>query len=625
MSEVAASSIGETHWVHSMIHRASELAKSTLEPWLPFLVAFIALAVRLIYLLDSSDNPTFFNPIVDAAKHHWIATDVAEGEGLGRVFDCCRPFFYPLWLSAIYSIAGPSILAAKILQALLGAFTCGLTYRLARTVFGTTTGTLAALLVAFNGPLVFWEAELVSSGWGAFWSVALALLLVRSGSSKSPSSLLLLGACGACAITTRASFLPFFFCAWIWIGIKLVQTRNRPTWIATRICVSILGFALIAIPVAMQSYRAAGNFGIVPASGGINAYLGNNPDRCKTLTLRPGREFLELMNMGREAGFRTLPEQSDFFYAKVRAYGMEDPISFAGGLAHKALQYASGREIPRNIDIYTFREWSQFLRVSVWKAGGFAFPWGVLFPFALLGLLSRWREIPTPLVLFAALYPLLSILVFTSGRYRSPAIPIFSILAALGVQSFMGWIRQRHGTHILAGGGLAVSIAVLTSLPAPFCEELPSYEAEMYAFLAILKRTDGDEMQAEQFARRALELDPLSRTANEQLGLIHASKGELGRAIIQFDRAIAIRDDYWLRYRRGLVHVRTKDFVAAEQDFRAAVSMKENFINGYLELGKSLDALGKHDEARRAREEALGRGKGQRAGQRARSSHQQVP
>ena len=595
------------------------MEKTTLERWAPLSVFLVALAVRLAYLLDSSDNPTFFEPLVDAAKHHKIATAVAAGAGIDPIFRCCRPFFYPLTLSALYSTFGPSILAAKIVQAILGAFTCGLTFGLARITFGMTTALLAACLVAFNGPLVFWEAELVSAGWAAFWSVVVVGLLVRAGNQKAPLTLLFLGVCGACALATRASFLLFFVGACVWIGVELVRASRGPAWLASRLGAAMLGFSLVAIPFAVQSYRVTGSFGILPASGGINTYIGNNPNRCDTLALRAGRDFEDLVDTSRDAGFHTRPQQSRFFYERVLAYAVDDPIGFASGLADKALQYFNGREVLRNVDIYTFRKWSHFLYATVWKIGGFGFPWGLLLPFALLGLIARWRNVPAPMVLFAALYPMVPILVFISSRYRAPALPIFSILAALGIQSVCEWIRRKHRVRAMAGASFVIATAVVTSLPTPPCEELPNYEVEIYTFLASREFARENDAKAEEFIRKALTLDPRSHHANQLLGLIHSFRGDFDLALARFDTAIDVKRDYWTHYLRGMLYAEMGDFVAAESDLRAAVSMKENFIWGYMELGRCFDALGNESEAnkaweqfRRLRDGRIARGRAER-------------
>ena len=39
-----------------------------------------------------------------------------------------------------------------------------------------------------------------------------------------------------------------------------------------------------------------------------------------------------------------------------------------------------------------FGEWSSLMRVLTWKVGGFGFPFGIVLPFAVVGLVYYWRR-----------------------------------------------------------------------------------------------------------------------------------------------------------------------------------------------------------------------------------------
>ncbi len=160
---------------------ASRGRESSLGKWMAdrpgLCILLAALLVRLLYLWDISDSPTFLTPIVDASKHRKIATSLLAGEVPEDLF--WRSIFYPLYLTAVFYLSGSSILAAKILQALLGAITTWLTYRLGEAHFGSRVGVVAGLLTVFCGPLLFWESELVAAGWASFWSVLLIWLILR--------------------------------------------------------------------------------------------------------------------------------------------------------------------------------------------------------------------------------------------------------------------------------------------------------------------------------------------------------------------------------------------------------------------------------------------------------------
>ncbi|MFA5251842.1 MAG: glycosyltransferase family 39 protein, partial [Phycisphaerae bacterium] len=138
----------------------------------------LALTVRLIYLYESSANPTFQVPIVDSKIYDETARAFVSGQGMVSNF-FWQPFFYQFFLSVVYIFSGNSIIFAKIIQVLLGALTCALTYKLGKKIFGERTGIIAGLIAAFYGPMFFYESELLATGWAAFWAVAIVLLFLE--------------------------------------------------------------------------------------------------------------------------------------------------------------------------------------------------------------------------------------------------------------------------------------------------------------------------------------------------------------------------------------------------------------------------------------------------------------
>ena len=68
--------------------------------------------------------PSFDVPVVDAASYDSLARELAAGELSARLF--YPGAFYPLFLALVYATGG-SLLAAKAVQAGIGAATCALT------------------------------------------------------------------------------------------------------------------------------------------------------------------------------------------------------------------------------------------------------------------------------------------------------------------------------------------------------------------------------------------------------------------------------------------------------------------------------------------------------------------
>ena len=67
-------------------------------------VFLLAVLVRGVYLCESSDNPTFWWPVVDSLAYDQAARGIVQGEWAGREL-FWQPVFYPLCLSAVYSLS----------------------------------------------------------------------------------------------------------------------------------------------------------------------------------------------------------------------------------------------------------------------------------------------------------------------------------------------------------------------------------------------------------------------------------------------------------------------------------------------------------------------------------------
>ena len=336
-------------------------------------VFVLALVLRLLYLWDGADNPTFLTPVIDSETYDRLARAIVAGDGLTHEF-FWQPSFYPAFLSAVYAASGSSILAAKLLQAVLGALTAWLTFRLGEGVFDRRVGLLAGMITALYGPLVFFDGELLATGWAAFWSVSLILLFLRAAQRGGRPIWLALGLCGGLAVITRPTFLPFLVvaCGWLFMHGRPGGRRRF-----AELGLLAAGLATVWLPALGLAHEHSGRWSLLPASAGINLYIGNNPNAAHTISIRPGSEWLELTNLPRRHGVTQRRDTGRFFRGRVSDYGRSDPAGLMRGLAVKSGHLLSSRELPRNVDIYVFREWSVVLRSLVWKVGNFGFPFGI--------------------------------------------------------------------------------------------------------------------------------------------------------------------------------------------------------------------------------------------------------
>lgn len=498
-----------------------------------------SLAVRLIYLFESAENPTFDAPILDAGTYHRMASALASGRAIDKDF-FWQPVFYPSFLTVVYWITGSSTLVAKILQMALGAFTCVLVWRLGARLFDERTGLVAAAIAALHGPAIHFEGELLGTGWESFWAVSLLLLLL--GNTRRPTllGLLLLGVAGGLAVLTRPNFLPFFLVASGWMAVTgLRSCEQRTTWSKGSIAL-LLGFVLPLIPVALKQQQVTHHFGLLPQSSWLNVYLGNNPDTCSTLTLRPGERWDQLNLKGRS---QSGSETGEWFRDQTLQYVRESPVALVAGLGQKSLQFVSSRELPRNTDTYLFREWSGVLSVLVWKLGKFGFPFGLLAPLAVLGAVMGREHLAAPVGWFLLLYPLSFVLVFVSDRYRLPVTTVLAVLAAAGAIGLARVFRERHIKPLLAWMTLLVSVVVLTSVGGPYCQEQTPFASEMQRSIGNWWLEEHQPRKALQFLARAIETDPNNFEAHNDMSLAYADLDEPEPSARAASLALKIRPD----------------------------------------------------------------------------------
>ena len=128
----------------------------------------IALIIRLIwivvsyyYYLDVTGAPFEFESR-DAIGYHldaeWLAGEnfsVTRNYLFGNVI-LLADSGYPLYLSTIYRIFGPSIIIARMIKALLSSLTCILIYKLSARTFGEKTGRIAGIMMALMPNLIIY-------------------------------------------------------------------------------------------------------------------------------------------------------------------------------------------------------------------------------------------------------------------------------------------------------------------------------------------------------------------------------------------------------------------------------------------------------------------------------------
>jgi heat shock protein HslJ/4-amino-4-deoxy-L-arabinose transferase-like glycosyltransferase len=554
-------------------------------------VLFVALFVRVWLLVDSMDAPTFYYPVVDAATYDLAARSLVDGNGLDWRF-FWQPFLYPVSLAGIYAVTGGSILAAKIVQLLVGVATCWLVLRVARRLFGPGTGVIAGIACAMHGPMMFFEGELLATGWATFWAILLLDRFTLARLDDPPRAWALTGALCALAVLTRPTFLPA-----VALATVVVLWKARGGMLVMRGGTLIGVFFLLTIPVAMLGSVTASHPSFLPASGAMNLYLGNHHEPCETLTIRPGEGWKELVGRARPAGEGDLVANRAFFREQLEQNLADHPGAIVSGIGRKLVQVFSSRELPRNVDPYGQNEWSRSLSDLMFRLGGFGVPMGFIIPFAFVGAWTARRRIPRVFYVFVGIYLLAVVAVFVSARYRMPVVPALCILAAAGLVSFVEAIRARQVRAVFVTSSTFILVALLASLPGPFCEEEIDYRAETLYAVAYAQHNKGEREKAAVTYQQALAQRPDYVELINQYALLMSQQGRSEEAIRLWTRAARLEPgNLTVRLNLGRAFAIQERHAEALEHYEAALGIQASNADALLGAGFALLGVARFEE-----------------------------
>ena len=509
------------------------------------LVGGLALAVRLGYLFEIENTPLFHAPVADAAHYLDDARYLTEVSWAGRPEPFRQPPLYPYLLAAVRSLSESPWLP-RLLQAALGAASCGLLVVVGRRLFPAPVALAAGLAAALYGPFVYFSGELLSVTLATFLLLFLLWILLRTPAGPAwrwvlPGMVMGLAALTAASVLLLAPFVLW----WLWRFPPKREARGRSwqrgLWFAA-------GCALMVAPVTVRNLLVGGDLVLLAHNGGIEYYIGNNPDHDRTVAIRPGEEWNRLLDTPRrEAGIERPSARSRYFLERSWEFVRGDPWTWAGLMARKAYLFWRGEEIPRNLDPYFARADSRILAVLLWDRG-LAFPFGLVAPLALAGLVfclrrrtgdamgaaaGRSRE-GTLVVGFVTVYAAAVVLFYVTSRDRLPVVPPLLLVACYGA-----FVLTRRPTH---WGGLAATALAGVALNAgpPLSVASPAHE---HYWRGQALEEQGRPVGAAREYRAALRLDPGLPEALARLAALEIERGNANAAVDLYRRGLAIAPD----------------------------------------------------------------------------------
>ncbi|MCX5786814.1 MAG: glycosyltransferase family 39 protein [Elusimicrobia bacterium] len=392
-----------------------EKARNWLNSEKNFLYALFgfSLLIRLAYVLPLPAGK------LSPDAYDWIngGWSIAHGTGFGGSW---RPPGYAFFLAAIFFIFGKSVVAARVMQALLGALTCLLTYRTGKKIFTENTGRIAGALAGFYPYFIAYTGDLLSETFLTFMLAAAIYQIVKTAEAPYWKNLALTGILIGLTGLTKSVVLPFFAlaCAWLWW-----QTGKFRTAFLAGV------FTLLTIaPWTLRNYFHYDKSYVMPVSTPWFSLYGSSCDEALLnettgdILKGPGVERIDqfLPPDWEYAAALPLPERDKYCKEKALGWIKNNPRKFTWLLYRRSLHFwrlypviAYGRE----------------------KAAAMATS-GLYIPLAVIGFflsLPAFKRTSLLLALFLS-YTLVNIFFATMIRYRVPIDPFVIMFAACTIE-----------------------------------------------------------------------------------------------------------------------------------------------------------------------------------------------
>ena len=440
-----------------------------------------------------------FEPLLpgyDMTVFHQWATRIAGGAlSDGRAF--YQAPLYPYVLGALYALAGPSALAAKLFQAVLGSLTVLLTYSLGSRLFSRRAGIIAALLTALTPIFPFYEIFLLRATLVTFLNLAFLLALFKFDRQKPMRGAIIAGVLLGIGTLARSNLLALWpvAAAWVW----LVGGKGKSGLKALAVMTLAAGLAIS--PATLHNRIEGETWALVSTNFSENWKIGNSLDS--------------------EGGFG-YPEKE---LAPVFS------LTFLKLQANKAKFLLRDYEQPNNTNFY------QMQPDNPWLGLGNFLSWNLYLAFGLAGIIltrGRWRQL-FPLYGYLLFYGGTLVLFFVTSRFRVPLWPALILFSAAGI--------DRTSSMWKAGKRLEPALAkvLATILAAAMLLSNPrTIQPQYWDNLALIHERRGQWEEASGVMRSKERLHPDDPETLWKLAYYLQQEGGLERASQVLERLLKI-------------------------------------------------------------------------------------
>lgn len=548
-----------------------------------------SLLLKLAYVIQSADATHVTVPIMDSEYYYRMAEDIMSG-GFVRGEAYFMGPLYPYVLAILFGIFGKSIMAVRIVQAVVGSLTVVLTWMIGRRIMRPSVAFLAAAMLALYGAMTFYEGQLLMMWLGTVLNMSMLWVLMTR---KGTGSLLLAGVLLGLSALARANVLIVLVVVVPWI---LFLNDRAKRW---RNTILFTGAVVITIlPATIHNLVTSHDFVLITSNGGVNFYIGNSPGAAGIFYPPKGINLVTddavKTYVERVLGHKVTPsELSRYWFGEAFDFIRSSPGAELGLTVRKAALYLNGYEIPQieAWEVVRSRYGSlRILFVSMW----------MLLSLGLMGMLFAVREWKRYFLLYGYFIAFSAsiVLFFVTARYRIQVAPVLALFAAYALVIVLPRaivkVRRQIAPIVL------FVVIVLATNPKIFA--LPKDEVMWREYTHEARRLSkiGQHEAALAEINKAIELHPDYADSYVSRALIHKEAGQRFQAIDDYAKAIDINPDIpTVQYDFGQLLRQLKMYEPAAAAYEAAIRLSPTMLEAYNNLGITYQLEGRHDEASR--------------------------
>lgn len=407
---------------------------------------------------------------LDSVDYDQIARHVAKGEGFGygpEMLSSFRPPLYPLFLSAIYWIAGINHGVVRVVQALIGACLPGIVYLAARRRFPMVEAKIGAVLCAVYPALVGITGSLMTEAVYIPLLALAILALVLVEEQPTWGRIFMAGILLGITLLARASASTLLLLIPFWMFWRFPNARMAG--FAKGIIIGLIA-VITVLPWTARNWNVHHTVIPISSNGGHIFWLGFHQldraahqdfSRAETYRTQMGNnarseEYFQLTAEDNMLGFPILQK------AYVERYP-HHPVPQNEAQLNRAYFARTLEFMNQHPGAVVVKIIKDTLRVPYLfdHFGRYVVSFGCLLPFAIAGLWitrKRWRELSLFYVLFVSLV-MLEVIFHPTPRFRLPYEPFVILFgASAGVALFRRFSARHPLPYALIVGVITINL-----------------------------------------------------------------------------------------------------------------------------------------------------------------------